>query len=70
MDGQHRLGGNKIIHENYLAKSQQSDSVKRAKLLVTLKDIDWLSSGNLKYLKGAAGPKVLAENILNCINSN
>ena len=61
--------GNNIINENYLVKSQQPDSVKIAKLLVNLKDIDWLSSGNLKYLKGAAGSKMLAEDILNLVKS-
>lgn len=59
--------GNKIINENYLAKSQQPDSVKIAQLLVNLKEIDWLAIGDLKYLKGAAGSKVLANDILNCM---
>ncbi|MEQ6353199.1 DGQHR domain-containing protein [Lysinibacillus sp. M3] len=61
--------GNKIINENYLIKSQQPDSVKIAKLLTNLKEIDWLTTGNLKYLKGAAGSKMLADDILNCLNS-
>ncbi|WP_193768090.1 hypothetical protein [Ureibacillus chungkukjangi] len=59
--------GNKIINENYLAKSQQPDSVKIAQLLVNLNEIDWLAIGDLKYLKGAAGSKVLASDILNCM---
>lgn len=58
--------GNKVINENYLIKSQQPDSVKITKLLTNLKEIDWLSTGNLKYLKGAAGSKMLADDILNC----
>lgn len=58
------IAGNKIVTENFLEKSQQPDSVKIAQLL---KEIDWLSTGDLKYLKGAAGSKVLANDILNCL---
>lgn len=63
------IAGNQIINDNYLSKSQQPDSVKIAGLLVNLKDIDWSSSGDLKYIKGAAGSKLLASDILNCINN-
>lgn len=59
--------GNKIINDNYSMKSQQPDSIELTKLLRNLKDIDWLSSGNLKYIKGAAGSKMLADDILNCL---
>lgn len=59
--------GNQIINDNYLVKSQQPDSVKIAQILMNLKEIDWFSNGDLKYLKGAAGSKVLASDILNCI---
>lgn len=61
------IAGNTIINNNYLVKSQQPDSVKITKLLTNLKDIDWSSTGDLKYLKGAAGSKMLASDILNCI---
>ncbi|MGE7024458.1 DGQHR domain-containing protein [Solibacillus cecembensis] len=61
--------GNTVINENYLVKSQQPNSVKIAQLLMNLKEIDWLSTGDLKYLKGAAGSKVLASDISNCIKS-
>lgn len=60
------IAGNKIVTENFLEKSQQPDSVKIAQLLLNLKEIDWLSTGDLKYFKGAAGSKVLANDILNC----
>lgn len=60
--------GNKVINENYLSKSQQPDSVKIAQILMNLNEIDWLSTGDLKYLKGAAGSKVLASDILNCLD--
>lgn len=63
------IAGNQIINENYLEKSQQPNSVKIASLLVNLKDIDWSSSGDLRYLKGLAGSKVLARDILNCVKS-
>lgn len=62
------IAGNTIINNNYLIKSQQPDSVKIADLLIKLKDIDWTSNGDLKYLKGVAGSKMLASDILNCIN--
>ena len=61
------IAGNKIINENYLAKSQQADSVKIARILMDLKEIDWLSTGDLRYLKGASGSKILANDILNCL---
>ena len=61
--------GNQIINDNYLVKSQQPDSVKIAQILMNLKEIDWFSNGDLKYLKGAAGSKVLASDILNCIKN-
>ncbi|EAZ85479.1 hypothetical protein BB14905_14820 [Bacillus sp. B14905] len=61
--------GNEIINDNYSIKSQQPDSVRLANLLSNLKEIDWLSTGNLKYIKGAAGSKMLAEDIINCINN-
>jgi len=61
------IAGNNIINENYLEKSQQPDSVKIARILMNLKEIDWLSTGDLKYLKGAAGSKILAGDILNCL---
>jgi len=60
------IAGNQIINENYLAKSQQPDSVRIANLLMGLKNIDWATNGDLKYLKGAAGSKILADDILNC----
>ncbi|MGA4516188.1 hypothetical protein ACPA0F_02805 [Solibacillus silvestris] len=59
------IAGNKIVTENFLGKSQQPDSVKIAQLLLNLKEIDWLSTRDLKYLKGPAGSKVLANDILN-----
>ena len=61
------IAGNQIINENYLSKSQQPDSVKIANMLGSLIDIDWSSNGDLKYLKGVAGSKMLAGDILNCI---
>ncbi|ATP41045.1 hypothetical protein CSE16_13845 [Solibacillus sp. R5-41] len=63
------ISGNEVINENYLTKSQQPDSVKIAQILMNLKEIDWLSTGDLRYLKGAAGSKILANDILNCLKS-
>ena len=59
--------GNKVINENYLPKSQQPDSVKIAGILMKLDEIDWLANGDLKYLKGVPGTKILVSDILNCL---
>jgi len=61
------IAGNTILNENYLSKSQQPDSVKIANKMANLSNIDWLSIGDLKYLKGVAGSKMLAKDILNCV---
>lgn len=61
--------GNLVINDNYLDKSQQPDSVKIAQILMNLKEIDWFSNGDLKYLQGASGSKVLASDIFNCIKN-
>lgn len=61
------IAGNKMINDNYLAKSQQPDSAKIYSLLENLKEIDWSASGDLKYLKGISGARMLASDILNCI---
>lgn len=61
------IAGNTLIIENYLEKSQQPDSVKIAQRLINLKEIDWMAAGDLKYLKGAAGSKILADDILNTL---
>lgn len=59
--------GNEIINENYLKKSQQPDSVKVTNKLINLIEIDWSASGDLKFIKGAAGTKLLAGDIRNCL---
>lgn len=59
--------GNELINENYLAKSQQPDSVKIANKLMNLGEIDWSSSGDLKFVKGVAGTKLLANDIKSCL---
>lgn len=61
------IAGNTIINENYNKKAQQPDSSKIASIMMSLDNIDWLAIGDLKYLKGAAGSKMLAEDILNCV---
>lgn len=62
------IAGNTILNENFLEQSQQPDSVAIANMMVKLSNIDWLSIGDLKYLKGAAGSKMLAADILNCVS--
>lgn len=62
------IAGNTIISENYLEKSNQPDSTRILKKLVNLKEIDWSSNGDLKYLKGIPGSKILANDIYTCLN--
>jgi DNA sulfur modification protein DndB len=59
--------GNEVINNNFLNKSQQPDSNKILVLLENLKHIDWSTNGDLKYLKGISGSKMLAQDILNCL---
>lgn len=59
--------GNELINENYLAKSQQPDSIKIANKLLSLGEIDWSANGDLKFVKGVAGTKMLAGDIRSCI---
>lgn len=61
------ISGSYIISNNFLEKSQQPDSVKIVQLLASLEQINWLSNGDLKYLKGAAGSRILANDIMNCM---
>lgn len=60
--------GNELINENYLAKSQQPDSVRIASKLLNLGEIDWSVSGDLRFVKGVAGTKILARDIRNCLS--
>lgn len=60
--------GNEIITENYLVKSQQPNSIKIANKLLSLGEIDWAANGELKFVKGVAGTKILAKDIRSCIN--
>lgn len=62
------MAGNEIINENFLSKSKQPNSEIILKLLENLKQIDWSSNGDLKYLKGVSGSKILKQDILNCLN--
>ncbi|WP_142830081.1 DGQHR domain-containing protein [Planococcus soli] len=61
------IAGNSILNDNFLKKSQQPDAVKILNLMQHLDNIDWTSIGDLKYLKGVSGSKILAADILNCI---
>ena len=60
--------GNELINEHYLVKSQQPDSINIAHKLLNLGEIDWPASGELKFVMGVAGTKILAMDIKNCIN--
>lgn len=61
------IAGNEIINDNFLSKSQQPDSSKIIPKLNNLSQIDWSNNGDLKYLKGISGSKLLAQDILNCL---
>jgi DNA sulfur modification protein DndB len=60
--------GNNIINENFLYKSQQPNSNKIQSIIENLKQVDWSTNGDLRYLKGTSGSKLLAQDIINCIN--
>lgn len=61
------MAGNEIINRNFLNKSQQPDSSKIIPKLNNLNQIDWSNNGDIKYLKGVSGSKLLAQDILNCL---
>lgn len=61
------MAGNEIISKNFLHKSQQPDSSKILSMLEKLNQIDWSTNGDLRYLKGISGAKILAQDILNCL---
>jgi len=61
------MAGNEIIKENFLPKSQQPDSKKILTILNNLNQIDWSNNGDLKYLKGISGSKLLSRDIMNCL---
>lgn len=62
------IAGNEILNRNFLSKSQQINSTRLLPLLENLKQIDWSTNGDLKYLKGVSGSKLLAQDILNCLD--
>lgn len=61
------IAGNEILNSNFLSKSQQINSTRLLPLLENLRQIDWSTNGDLKYLKGVSGSKLLAQDILNCL---
>ncbi|WP_066297931.1 DGQHR domain-containing protein [Bacillus sp. FJAT-29937] len=61
------MAGNEIISNNFLHKSQQPNSSKILSMLWNLKQIDWSINGDLQYLKGVSGSRILSQDILNCI---
>jgi len=62
--------GNGLINEYFSTKSNQVDSQKLTDRLANLTLIDWSTKGDLKYVKGVAGIKMLAEDILYCLDNN
>ena len=59
------IAGNKIIPSNYNFVSNQL-----TKRMSSIKIFDWSSEGTLKYLKGASGSKLLAEDIIASVENN
>lgn len=59
--------GNELINEAFSEKTQQTDSVKIANKLLNLGEIDWSSNGDLKFIKGSAGTKILSDDIRRCL---
>ena len=62
--------GNEIINNNFNKKTNQPDSMKITQILIKLKDIDWSSNGELKFLKGMSGTKLLVSDLKNYLNLN
>ncbi|MGE7020843.1 DGQHR domain-containing protein [Solibacillus cecembensis] len=60
--------GNGLINDAYSEKIQQIDSIKVANKLIKLSEIDWSSNGDLKYLKGTSGTKILTADIKSFLN--
>lgn len=58
------IAGNKIIPSNYNFVSNQLNIKDVTKRMSSIKIFDWSSEGTLKYLKGASGSKLLAEDII------
>lgn len=58
------IAGNKIIPSNYNFVSNQLNIKEVNKRMSSIKIFDWSSEGTLKYLKGASGSKLLAEDII------
>lgn len=62
------IAGNEILNSHFLSNSQQINSTRLLPLLESLRQIDWSTNGDLKYLKGVSGSKLLAQDILNCLD--
>lgn len=60
--------GNELLTEHYSSKTQQIDTMKIANKFLNLGEINWSSDGELKFIKGATGSKLLANDIKNCIS--
>ncbi len=58
------IAANKIIPSNYNFVSNQLNIKEVSKRMSIIKIFDWSSEGTLKYLKGASGSKLLAEDII------
>ncbi|WP_260357905.1 hypothetical protein [Peribacillus frigoritolerans] len=58
------IAGNIIIPSNYNFVSNQLNIKEVNKRMSSIKIFDWSSEGTLKYLKGASGSKLLAEDII------
>lgn len=55
--------GNKLINDNFTSKNQQFNSKNITNKLLNLTQIDWSANGELKFIKGASGTKILAADI-------
>lgn len=59
--------GNELLKKHYSFSSQQLNSRVVLKHLNNLQQIDWSNEGGLKYIKGNAGARILAKDILQCL---
>jgi DNA sulfur modification protein DndB len=62
------IAGNKLLNKSYSIRTHQINSAQVLRAVHQLKQIDWSKNGNLKYLKGISGSKMLSEELITCMN--
>ncbi|MEH7741599.1 DGQHR domain-containing protein [Bacillus subtilis] len=60
--------GSKIVAKCLIEESNQVDNFKLNKYLTKIKTVNWSNQGEMKYLKGVSGSKILAKDLEAQIN--